>query len=363
MKLYYSKTILAILVLASCGRPQSNEQSTGDSLQTRGRDSLQALITVKAISPWVVPLAVPLNDPAFMIILASGNHQIPVSHKAPAEKGSVNFIADTTELRYASSMESKNACGNETIYYLPGSTTSVSSNDVFVVDRLNLGTFNIGGGRILKLGSMKPQYRMDNNTCTSSRLLFFYDDQFLYLVDVNDADENESVHGRGDRAASLINQPDNLTLECTSYENMYEMQWFIPHGRATLRLIFEDGHVKCSEYQEKLTEDPSGAGNQDALQTVECVFVDYSIGDCGHVEFSCGDFGNADSRKLSEADRQLWSALSVSGPDGEAGNPEYIGKTFTIQYRTIQGEICTDPSQPQVGDVQELVSFKLTIVN
>jgi len=361
MKLYFSTVILTIVVLFSCGRSQTNEQ-TGDSLPAHSRDSSQIFTPIKTTSPWVIPLVVPLTDPAFMIILASSDRKIPVSNKAVAENGVQDFIADTTELRYASSMESKNACGNETQYYLPETTKSVSSNDVFVVDRLDLGTYNING-RKLMLGSMKPQYKMDNNACTSSRLLFFYDDRFLYLIDVNEADENESVHRHSDRTISLIDQPDNLILDCASYENMCEVQWFVPHGRATLRLIFEGGHVKCSEYQERLTEDPDGSANQDAIQTEECVFVDYSIGDCGHIEFSCGDFGNADSHKLPEADRQLWSALSVSGPDGEVGNPEYIGKTFTIQYRTVQGAICTDPSQPQVGDVQELVSFKLTIVN
>jgi hypothetical protein len=87
-------------------------------------------------------------------------------------------------------------------------------------------------------------------------------------------------------------------------------------------------------------------------KTEVCVLNYIGVGDCAHIEFSCGDFGNADLLLPSE-DKALWDDLSDDEGNLKA---QYKGKNFEITYTTTYGEVCGDPSDPNPGTTNLLVT-------
>ncbi len=215
---------------------------------------------------------------------------------------------------------------------------------------------------------MKPVYKtMGNGDCSLIRTLFLYDDRFIYLIDVNNSDDSGFIHWDRDQYVSLVDAPPGIGMTGSTNGNLFDIRWGVPNGKAHLTLSFSDGHVISNEYTSEYVEGDLEEGLEEGStseeQTVECEFQGYSIGDCGHMEFSCDDFGNAITNQLSDKDLALWSELVVVESGEEKGNPKYVGKTFTIIYVMVENERCGDPSEPQFGPVQQLLSFTLTNVN
>jgi hypothetical protein len=88
----------------------------------------------------------------------------------------------------------------------------------------------------------------------------------------------------------------------------------------------------------------------------DCVFQDYSVGDCGHIEFSCGDFGDADASGLPADQLAVWEDLVIADSDGERPNPKYVGKSFSIGFELTTGPACNEGQGGQ-GEIQKITSF------
>ena len=112
-----------------------------------------------------------------------------------------------------------------------------------------------------------------------------------------------------------------------------------------------------SEGSREEEKDPEDESNE--TEIITCTFQDYSVGDCGHILFSCGDYGDADISALTEEEQKLWRDLAVDDEtNGASGNPEYVGKTFSIRIGTTRGPACNE-GQGGEGDVPKILEFKL----
>ncbi len=134
-------------------------------------------------------------------------------------------------------------------------------------------------------------------------------------------------------------------------------------------ILEEVSKIERREAEEYVEGDGEGEGDyydgadergdaETGYETFTCIFQEYSIGDCGHMLFSCGDYGDADISNLPAEAQALWNNLVISDSEGERGNPEYVGKEFTITVGTTTGPACNE-GQGGEGQVPMIVEFKL----
>jgi hypothetical protein len=106
----------------------------------------------------------------------------------------------------------------------------------------------------------------------------------------------------------------------------------------------------------------AGTGADDESNETElitCTFQDYTAGDCGHILFSCGDYGDADISELTKEEQALWLDLALDDEtNGPHGNPEYVGKRFSIRIGTTTGPACNE-GQGGEGTVPRILELKL----
>lgn len=391
MKILITSTLLITLFFSACNR-QTERASATDSLAVN--DTVVNQVSGAKFSdfsgkPLRIPIAEGFRDPHYALAVPI-NGKIPVysTPDDPKKLKPASYITKTTQSRWYSEKDvaSTDPClqywESKTIHFLeiatgPGAERGwVLASDVLQVDEFDMARYSFSG-LDLKLGSMKKRYKNDRDNCFVVQTLFLHNDKFIYLIGTN----NDEVSLPGEGFVSLIDHPNMGSVSAFGDTDAYTFEWGIPNGKVTLRVGPDGDYIKCLSYEMKAVEgdfeegvgegegegemEQEGGADEEAYDytdevfTKECEFSDYSIGDCGHLEFSCGDFGNAKAANLSAEDQAIWNDLAISNDDGETGNPKYIGKTFIIKYKIVPGDKCGDPSGPQYGPIEQLISFKL----
>jgi hypothetical protein len=390
MKILITSTLLTILFFSACNK-QTEQTSATDSLavnDTIVHQAVEAKFSDFSGKPLRIPIAEGFRDPHYVLIVVPINSKIPV-YTAPGDPKKIkpaSYITKTIQSRWYSEKDvaSTDPClqywETKTIHFYEIATGAgtergwVLASDVLQVEEFDLAQYSFSGLN-LKLGSMKKRYKNDHDNCFVAQTLFLHNDKFIYLI----ATGNEEVSLPGEGFVSLIDHPNMGSMSAVGDTDAYIFEWGVPNGKVTLKVGADGEYIKCLSYEMTAVEgdfeegvgegegemDEAGGVAEEAYDytdevfTKECEFSDYSVGDCGHLEFSCGDFGNAKAANLSAEDQAIWNDLAISNDDGETGNPKYVGKTFIIKYKIVPGDKCGDPSGPQYGPIEQLISFKL----
>ena len=99
-----------------------------------------------------------------------------------------------------------------------------------------------------------------------------------------------------------------------------------------------------------------------ASKGTKCKFLSLDTDECLRIKFDCGDFSDAVITSLNPEQQKLWNSLMVflGGDHGDfpSANPELVGKSFDIQFKEIDGDICTSQQTSKKGKVKSLTTFK-----
>jgi len=360
------RTTIALLALSiflfSCSQSNTSQETEENTDSTTVAEPLKKTL-------WNIPLTTAWQDEAHFIFTVPDDYGIDLMIGSTPSKTD-DLLTDTLQgkvLDRAVEPLLNNGCESMRSMQVELGTDPkrgwVRAEDVYTIRKLNIATFT-NDGATFNVGLMDPWYRTDDNgTCYFTHLIFLYDDQYLYLIDAEEAEFE--LRWKKAKHLSVVNMLDNLNLTGEKRGKTWVLTWGEPNVKKELSLVWTGDHVKYQSMNTILQNDvddlnPDEGVEADApLQTVTCTLQYAGLGDCFHLEFDCGDFGSAQV-DLNEEEAALWHDLT-SDENGEViVNPKYDGKEFEITYKVIIGQGCGDPSLDHSQDeIQRVTGFKL----
>lgn len=363
--------LVMLCIINGCSKTATTSE-TPDSLALLNVDSSAAGLETTGAktsrSPWIIPLTAYWKDPGSFILVIPKIDGTPLYRNLKFEQ-TTNGISDTLQGKILSTRSVlRNSCEPNDYYEVElGATRGwISSMNAYTIGNLDLGTFEVDG-KIFRLGEMKSlSLRGEDEDCHEVRPIFLYDDSFIYLIDREGADPDESrLSWYHERHISLVDFPPGISIKGQTSNTMFYLTWGVPNGEASLTLEYDGDHILYDNFEIRAEEGDfeDGAeteGEDTAPQTVTCVLRDAGMGDCFHLEFDCGDFGSARTEELPALDAELWAALWIEDENGVRVNPSYKGKSFEITYQFVNSYACGDPSEPrELTKVESITAFKL----
>lgn len=363
--------LMSGVLMAACSVSKTEESTGSDSTDVSELVAENFPYTV-----WEIPLSSYWeNKKDFVLLMPDSGVTVSIRSEPMDDRRITWEEADTLQGKILGREEVTEACADYSFYRVEAMATEpqygwVPGDEVYIVDKTNLGDFNVEGRR-LKLGIMKPKAALEGDgTCYIMYTFFFYDDTRLYLIENNRSVDNPDLRWPKQKHFSLVTQ-NNITTDFTGgmRNDGFVISWGQPYLDCQVVIAWDDGHLKLKSYDEQTIdmghhdmEVEEGDGAEDEVITALCEFTGAESGDCFYRYFSCeGDFSNATTdESISSEDYELWANLSIDTDNGTAGNPDYMGATFEITFSKIEREICGDPGGPaEVAMVPNIMKFKL----